>query len=290
MASKDTRAAGKKAANPDGSMTLLEHMSELRKCIVIIASSFLVFTAVGYYFAPRFMTLCLRLAKGYTFVQISPQELLGQYVLVGIIVGLVVSIPVFIWQAHRFAKPGLKKSEDRVFLTVMLSGVLFFALGALFCWFIVVPFMLQFFLSLNTIGVAGMYSVKEYMAYLIGVITAFGIIFEIPVLSGILAALGLLKPEPMKKASRVVIVICFIVGAAITPTDVLSQLLVAVPMCLLYYFSIALVGAIAKGRAKRHPEAVEEEAKQEAADRAERRSRWERAQAMAEQQKDEAGK
>lgn len=287
MARPDSRAAGKKkAANPDGSMTLLEHMSELRKCIVIIASAFLLFSVVGYYFAPRFMAGCLRKAEGYTFVQISPAELLGQYVLVGIIVGLVVAVPVFIWQAHRFAKPGLTKREDRVFLGVMLSGVLFFVLGALFCYFIVVPFMLQFFLSLNTIDIQGMYSVKEYMAYLIGVITAFGIIFEIPVLSSILAFIGVLKPGPMRKAGRVVIVVCFVIGAAITPTDVLSQMLVAVPMVLLYYFSIAIVRVIAGARARRHPEEVEEERQKAEADQAERRSRWERAKAMAERPKD----
>lgn len=288
MARPDSRAAGKKqAANPDGSMTLLEHMSELRKCLVIIAAAFLVFSVVGYYFAPRFMSGCLSMAEGYTFVQISPAELLGQYVLVGIIVGVVVALPVFIWQAHRFARPGLTKEEDRIFLGVMLSGVLFFALGALFCYFIVVPFMLQFFLSLNTIDIQGMYSVKEYMSYLIGVIVAFGIIFEIPVLSSILALIGVLKPEPMRKAGRVVIVVCFVIGAAITPTDVLSQLLVAVPMCLLYYLSIALVRVIARSRAKRHPEDAEKEQRQAAADQAERKARWERAKAMAEQPKGE---
>lgn len=265
-------------------MTLLEHMGELRKCIVIIAAAFLAAALVGYYFAPAFMRLCFSLAEGYTFVQITPAELLGQYVKVGVIIGVVAALPVFIWQAHRFARPGLSPTEDRIFLAVMLSGVAFFAVGAVFCFLIVIPFMLQFFLSLNTIGVQGMYSVKEYMSYFIGVIVAFGIIFEIPVLAGILALLGFLKPEPMKKAARPVIVVCFIIGAAITPTDIASQLLVAVPMCLLYYLSIALVGVIARSRARLHPESVEEEARQDEAEREERRSRWERAKAMAEKQ------
>lgn len=265
-----------------GSMTLPEHMGELRKCIVTIAIAFFAAMLIGYYMAPTFMSGCLAVAEGYTFVQIGPAELLGQYVLIGVIFGIVVAVPVFIWQAHRFAKPGLKKEEDRVFLGVMLSGVFFFLLGAAFCYFIVIPFMLQFFLSLNTIGIQGMYSVKEYMSYLIGVIVAFGVIFEIPVLASILAFLGLLRAETMKKASKVVIVVCFIVGAAITPTDVLSQFLVAVPMILLYYLSIALVKLISGRRAKAHPEEAEAEKKRDEAERAARKSRWERAKAMAE--------
>ncbi len=268
----------------DGTMSFFEHMGELRKCIVIIACAFLGASVVGYFFAPQVTRLCLDLAEGYSFVQISPTELLAQYVKVAVILGLVVAIPVFIWQANRFAKPGLKKSEDRIFLGVMLSGVFFFLVGAVFCYTIVAPLMLQFFLSLNTIDIQGLYSVKEYMNYLIGVITAFGIIFEIPVLSCILAFTGLLKPQTMMSGRKIVIVVCFIIGAAITPTDVISQLLVAVPMCLLYYFSILLVKTIARFRREKHPEEAETEEDEMETMKAERKSRWERAVAMAEAQ------
>ena len=281
------KASGKRAVQggDEGRMSLFEHISELRKCIVIIAAAFFVAAVAGYYFAPRFLRACLDLAVGYTFVQISPAELLGQYLKVSIIIGLVAAVPVFIWQAHRFARPGLKKNEDRVFLSVMLSSVFFFAVGALFCYVIVIPFMLQFFLSLNTIEIEGMYSVKEYVSYMVGVTTAFGIIFEIPVLSSILALIGILKPEMMRKAGRAVIVVCFIIGAAITPTDVVSQLLVAVPMVLLYYLSIFIVAAISRSRERRHPEAAAEEQEENERIRSERRARWERAAAMAEQEK-----
>ena len=282
---KNTPGKQVKPGGDEGRMTLFEHFSELRKCIVIIAAAFFIGAVGGYYFAPRFLRTCLDLAVGYTFVQISPAELLGQYLKVSIIIGLVIAVPVFIWQAHRFARPGLEKNEDRVFLAVMLSSVFFFSVGALFCYLIVIPFMLQFFLSLNTIEIEGMYSVKEYVNYMVGVTVAFGIIFEIPVLSSILALLGILRPEMMRKAGRAVIVVCFIVGAAITPTDVVSQLLVAVPMCLLYYLSIAIVAAIVGARARRHPEAEREQQEENERIRAERRARWERAAEMAEQGK-----
>lgn len=266
----------------DGSMTILEHMSALRKCIVIIAAAFFAAVVVSFYFAPRFIRICLDLAVGYTFVQTGPAELLGQYAKVSVICGVVAAIPVLIWQAHRFASPGLKKSEDRVFLGIMLSSVVFFALGAVFCYFIVLPFMLQFFLSLNTIDILGMYSVKEYISYLVSVIVAFGVIFEIPVLSSILALAGFLKPAVMVRGRRVVIILNFIIGAAITPTDVVSQFLVAAPMCLLYELSIVIVRVIASARAKRRPEEADEAAR--AGIRSERQSRWQRAAALAEQQ------
>jgi len=149
---------------------------------------------------------------------------------------------------------------------------------------IVLPFMLQFFLSLNTIEIEGMYSVKEYMTYMYGVIVAFGVIFEIPVIASLLALTGILKPAIMVSGRRLVVVINFIIGAAITPTDIVSQLLVAIPMCLLYEVSILLVRIIAKARALRSPDAVKKAENRQEEIRAERKKRWEHAAAKVEQQ------
>ena len=283
--------AGKKKAvkkkNANGVMTMTEHLKELRNVIITIVLTFVVVMLVGYYYAPDFVKMCLDLAEGYSFVQTGPAELLGQYVKMAIILGAVAAVPVAIWQIYRFASPGLKKNESRAFLSVMLAGVLFFLIGAAFCIMIVLPFMLQFFLSLNTIEIEGMYSVKEYMSYMYGVIVAFGVIFEIPVLASLLALTGILKPQVMVSGRRLVIVINFIVGAAITPTDVMSQLLVAIPMCLLYEVSIVFVRIITKARALRNPDAVEKAENRQEEIRAERKLRWERAAAEVEHQDQE---
>lgn len=265
-------------------MTVTEHLSELKKVLIIIVATFLIVTVVGYFYASHFVRMCLDLAEGYTFVQIGPAELLGQYMKMAITLGIVVAVPIAIWQIYCFASPGLKKNESRIFLAVMISGAIFFLIGAAFCILIVLPFMLQFFLSLNTINVEGMYSVKEYMSYLYGVIVAFGLIFEIPVIASLLALFGILKPRIMVSGRRLVIVLCFIIGAAITPTDVLSQLLVAIPMWLLYELSIILVRIIAGVRARRDPETVEKEEERQEELRAERKNRWERAAAEANRQ------
>ena len=278
------QAQKRRAQNPGGVMTVTEHLSELKKVLITIVMTFLVVMLVGYYFAARFVKVCLDLADGYTFVQTGPAELLGQYVKMAVILGFVAATPVAIWQIYRFASPGLKKNESRVFLSVMISGVMFFLIGAAFCVWIVLPFMLQFFLTLNTIDVQGMYSVKEYMSYLYGVIVAFGIIFEIPVIASLLALLGVLKSDIMVSGRKLVVVLCFVIGAAITPTDVVSQLLVAIPMWLLYELSIVLVRIIAGARARRSPEAVEKEDERQEEIRAERKSRWERAAAEASRQ------
>lgn len=283
--------AGKKKAkkqkNTGGVMTMTEHLKELRNVIVTIVLTFFVVMLVGYYYAPDFVKMCLDLAEGYSFVQTGPAELLGQYVKMAVILGAVAAIPVAIWQVYRFASPGLKKNESRAFLSVMLAGVAFFLVGAVFCVYIVLPFMLQFFLSLNTIEIEGMYSVKEYMTYMYGVIVAFGVIFEIPVLASLLALTGILKPAIMISGRRLVIVINFIVGAAITPTDVVSQLLVAIPMCLLYEVSIVFVRIIARMRALRNPAGVEKAESRQEEIRAERKRRWEQAAAEVEQQDEE---
>jgi sec-independent protein translocase protein TatC len=278
---KTKRKRGKKA-NPDGTMTLLEHMDELRKSIFIILEVFFVAMIASYFMAPTFIKVAISMAHGYQFVQIGVAELLSQYVKVSVISGIVFTAPVIVWQIHRFASPGLKKAEDRIFLGVMLGGLFFFVLGAVFCYFVAAPLTLQFFLSLNTIDIGGLYSLKDYIGYLVSMIIAFGLVFEMPVLVGILTSIGLLKPATMVSGRRIMIVVIFIIGAAITPPDVASQMLVALPMCVLYELSNIICKIGFKYRQKHHKGNDEDKEADEEVIRKTRANRWAAAKAKSE--------
>ena len=237
--------------NNDKNMSVWEHIRELRTCLVVIAITYVAAVFACYYFAPQFITYAMSLAKGYSFVQTGVSELLAQYIKVSLIAAFVVDSPIIFWQIVKFVGPGLKRSEEAKFLLVLFAGLILFALGAMFAIFVVIPFTLQFFLSLNTIEIGGMYSIKEYVGYIVSLLFSFGLIFEIPIVAAILTAFGLLKPQWMRGGRRVVIVLCFVLGAIITPPDIASQVMVAIPMYLLFEVSVLISAAVYQKRRKK---------------------------------------
>lgn len=251
MADKVNTQKMKQRKNSGRSMSVWGHLKELRTCIVIIAVTYAAVSAVCYYFAPEFISYAMGLAQGYTFVQTGVAELLGQYIMVALIAGAVVDSPVILWQIMRFVGPGLKRAEEIRFLAVLTGGLLLFAAGTLFALYIMVPFTLQFFLSLNTVGIRGMYSIREYIGYIVSLLFAFGVIFEIPVASAVLTSLGLLKPQWLRGSRRIVLVLCFLIGAVLTPPDVVSQVIMAVPMYLLFEASVVICAIVYRGRCKK---------------------------------------
>lgn len=232
----------------DGSMSVWEHMKELRTCLVVIAVTYAAASVACYFFAPDFVSYAMSLAEGYVFVQTGVAELLAQYIVVSLIAGAVVDSPVIVWQVMKFVGPGLKPSEEIKLLAVLTGGLLLFAAGALFAVYVMIPFTLQFFLSLNTIDITGMYSIREYI---MSILFAFGVIFEIPIASAVLTSLGLMKPQWMRSSRRIVLVLCFVIGAVLTPPDIASQIMMAVPMYLLFELSVLICALVYDRRCKR---------------------------------------
>jgi len=241
----------KQRQNIDGKMSIWEHLKDLKKCIVVIALTYLAASVGCYYFAPEFVSYMMSLADGYSFVQTGVAELMAQFIKVSLIAGAVVDSPIIVWQLVKFVGPGLKRSEEIKFLAVLIGGLILFAVGALFATFIVVPFSLQFFLNLNTIDIGGMYAIKEYIGYIVSLLFSFGLIFEIPIAVSVLTSLGLMKPQWMRSGRRIILVVCFLIGAIITPPDVVSQCLVALPMYLLFEASVVLSTVIYNARCKK---------------------------------------
>lgn len=273
------------AAKDDRKMTLTQHLGELKKCIVIIVVIFALAFIGCYVFSSDFIQVIVNIDPSYQFVQSDVTEILAQQIKVSMIVAIVIDSPVIVWQLNRFVSPGLTKSEGRKFLWVMIGGLMLFAVGTVFCYFIVIPFTLKFFKGLNTIdAVASLINLKSYISYIVAMLLAFGCIFEMPVVAAVLSAIGLLKPKAMVAARRYVIVVFFILGAAITPPDVMSQCMVAIPMILLYELSIGICKIIYSSRRRKmiaegiDPDEAEEEAKAEKA----KQSRWAMAKAQVE--------
>lgn len=247
----------KKTENTDGSMSLSGHLRELRNRLLVVLAVFVVGVVVCFSSASPVVELLTGLGQqfGYQFVYIRPQELLMVYFSISLLGAFVLSLPVTAYEVYSFCSPGLRKIEKSMMLLGMTFGTVFFVVGVLFAYFITVPFMLRFLISFSTdVAVTASISIQEYMSFLLMVFTIFGVIFELPVLSVILTALGVVKPSWLVKARRPMIVVIFFVAAIITPPDIVSQVMVAIPIIALYEFSILLSRLVYKAKGKKAEE------------------------------------
>ena len=233
----------KTAVAQDGNMSLGGHVKELRNRLTICALVFIAGTVFFLAHAADLVTLLANMGRayGYQFVVIAPQEKLLQYFRLAIMAAVIVTVPMILYQIWAFAKPGLKKSENFFFGMTLLLGLGLFCVGVFFAYKVTLPFMLNFLITLEgTDFITAQISIASYLSFVLMIFTIFGCIFEIPLVTIILAKLGIASPELMTKGRGVAIVICFFVAAVITPPDIVSQTMVAIPMILLYQISIWL--------------------------------------------------
>lgn len=252
----------KKKANPkndDGSMGLVDHLAELRKRITVIILSALIGFVLCFTFASRLVNYVADMAIGfgYDLVYLAPTELFMQYIKVGILGAIVIMSPVILYEIWAFLSPGLTTNEKKALLPALFFGLFCFVVGAAFSYKIMLPFMLQFFFNVNTSSdIAASISVENYLNFILSAVLTFGITFELPVVIAILTQFGLVRPELLKKGRKIAIVLIFLVGALITPPDITSQIMVALPMIVLYQISI-LVSSVIDRKRKRKEEGEE---------------------------------
>lgn len=233
----------KKQPNPDGSMSLTGHLSELRNRIVVICLVVVVGIVVCFALSGQIIELLTHISKNtdYNFVSIKPQETLMACFTISLIGGLVIGSPIIAYEFFAFSSPGLKKKEKTFVLLALIFGFLCFVVGVFFAYKIMLPFMLRFLISFSTnIGILSQISIQEYISFIMLIFIIFGIIFELPVISVLLTSLGLIKPDWLVKARKIMIVGIFVLAALITPPDIVSQIMVAIPIIFLYEISIIL--------------------------------------------------
>ena len=153
---------------------------------------------------------------------------------------LMISLPYFFSEMWRFIAPGLYKNEKRFALGLTLSSILLFYLGILFAYFLVFPLVFGFFTSVTPEGVKVMTDISSYLDFILTIFLAFAIVFEIPVLIFLLIWAGITSPNSLAKKRPYVIVSCFILGMFLTPPDVISQTLLALPAWFLFELGLLL--------------------------------------------------
>ena len=234
-------------------MTLTGHLKELRNRLAICIVCLIVSSLAGLHFAPGLVELLTDIGKsyGYSYVFLAPQELLMQYFSIALLSGVCLTVPVILYHIWAFVHPGLRKNEDTLFLAAISSGLLCFVIGIIFAYKIMLPFMLHFLIGISAgTEIVATISVQNYISFLLTIFMIFGIVFELPAISVLLTQMGLLKVAWMRKGRRVLIVIIFVVAALITPPDIVSQIMVAIPMIGLYELSIIICSILMRFRKK----------------------------------------
>ena len=251
MATNVKRKKKAEVVSDDGSMTLTGHLKELRNRLIVCAVVFVVGVVGFLAVADKLIDLLTAMAMNanYTFVFLAPQEKLMQYFRVSLMAAIVITIPVALYEIYAFAKPGLKKGEAFFFKLVLLLGTALFCVGVVFAYTITLPFMLNFLVTLEGAEyITASISIESYINLCLTMFIIFGCVFEMPLVTIILARMGIANPELMKKGRGIAIVLIFLVAAIITPPDIVSQCFVAVPMIALYFISVLLSKIFYKDR------------------------------------------
>lgn len=259
----------KKGKNAEKEMALSGHLKELRNRILICVVCLVVTFVVCLTYAPQIVEFLTDMGKdyGYRYVYIAPQELLMQHFSISLLAAVCVTFPVILYQVWAFIRPGLKKKENLLFVLAVIFGLLCFLAGVYFAYRIMLPFMLEFLIGVSMgTDISAAITVGNYIAFLLTMFVIFGLVFELPVVSVLLTQLGILKVAWMRKGTRVMIVVIFFLAAVITPPDVVSQIMVALPMIALYELSILISAVLMKFKRKKK---AEEEAEEDGEDKEE---------------------
>jgi sec-independent protein translocase protein TatC len=274
---------GKKSnKNPEAEMGFFDHVEVLRWHIIRSAIAIIICSCVvGYYYDfvfdkiilgvqskdfPTYRLLCW-IAQHVSFAKdicidhdmnlpLQNTEMFGQLNLLlsySMILGFVVAFPYVIWELWRFVAPALQDTEMKKTSRVILASSVFFFIGILFCYYVIIPFSLNFAINFKVSNtIKNNFTIDNYIDFFTSMLIAMGAVFEMPMLVYFLSKIGVLKPAAMRRTRRYAILIIAIVAGILTPTpDVFTQILVGMPIYLLYELSILISDRVEKDNIKK---------------------------------------
>ena len=243
----------------DREMHLTDHLEELRKRLIFAFISIALFTVVAYFFSEDLFRLLMAPLLGVMpaesgLIFTSLTETFFTYLKISLLAGFFAASPVVIYQIWRFSAPGLYAKEKRYVFPFVFFASIFFIGGAMFGYFVVFPFGFKFFMGFATDFITPMPTVKEYFSFSVRLLFAFGVVFELPVVTAFLALIGLVNSKTLAAKRKFAVLGSFVVAAVLTPPDVISQMMMAGPIIILYEMSIIVARICGRKKAEKAEE------------------------------------
>ena len=247
------------------SAPLIEHLIELRSRLMWSIGGFFIAFLVCFYFAKDLFNLLVIPFKWAVhwaglptdkveLIYTAPQEFFFTQVKLGMFGGLVIAFPLIAAQIYKFVAPGLYSNERAAFLPFLIASPILFLMGAALVYFFFTPMVMWFFLAMQQVGpdsdvqISLLPKVSEYLSLIMTLIFSFGLVFQLPVVTTLMARVGLLSSAGLADKRKWAIVIAFVVAAVLTPPDPVSQIGLAVPTIILYEVSIWMARLVEKKR------------------------------------------
>ncbi len=227
--------------NKDGSMPIFEHLAELRLRLLISAGVLLVSVIICFANIELIRSVLTQPLEGLRLIYLSPPEAFMANLRLSLISGLVLSSPVILYQLLAFSFPGLNRGEKIFIVSVLFGVALLFGSGVVFAYYVVYPFTLRFFLQFGSTQLNPLFTISEYISFIISFHFAFGAVFQLPLATWALGKIGLLSTEFLRRNRKIALLIMLIASSIITPPDIVSQVILVVPLLFLYEVGIIMV-------------------------------------------------
>lgn len=228
----------------ENSMSFLDHLEELRWRIIKSLIAVLVGGIITFFFVDKIISFLIAPTKRLSInMQLQVLRVQGMFLIkwgLAIVGGVILALPVLTYQLVQFVAPGLYSNEKRYLYPFVFSSYIFFLVGIVFAYTVIIPFSLRFFTSMGIGDIQNNFSINYYFSFITWLILGSGVIFELPVVVFILSSIGLLTPPFMRHYRRHAIVFIAILSAFITPPDPVSMLAMGIPLAALYEISIGV--------------------------------------------------
>lgn len=225
---------------PQGAMSLIGHLEELRRRIIIIIAAIATGSLICYFYAAEISGLIT--APAGKLYYMNPAEAFFTYLKVSFFAGFLLALPIVMYQLWAFIMPAMTNNERTAGIFLVPASIILFFIGLIFSYYLVLPAGIKFFMGFASDNLQPMFSISQYLSFVISFLLPFGFIFELPLFILVMAKVGIISSAFLAAKRKMVLVMSFVIGALISPTpDVFSQTMVAVPMIILYEISILIV-------------------------------------------------
>lgn len=241
----------------DKELNVIDHLDELRKRLIIIVAAFIIFFVVGFMYVEELYNWIVR-DLDVKLIVLGPSDIIWVYFMIATVIAIAGTIPVIALQLWLFIKPALKPIERKISLSYVPALFVLFIVGLCFGYFVIFPTIMSFLIELGGEMMATNFTAEKYFRFILNTTIPFGILFELPVVLMFLTSLGVVNPFVLAKIRKYAYFVLIVVAVLISPPDVMSDFLVAVPLLFLYEISVNLSKIVYRRKLKKQKQWEEE--------------------------------